>query len=136
MKIPKCRVWYHFLKTCLLHSTHNSIVSKVRILVLYSIMQARKFNVGKIIINEVHQCTQNNTRSLNFPSLITLLCQDVNVSIQENKNVIPNNGDIIRLIVTNISREELTQQQSLAQPQQPLCQHLPLQHFPLEKLQK
>ncbi|KAH1055995.1 hypothetical protein J1N35_034060 [Gossypium stocksii] len=35
---PKCRVWYHFLKTYLLPSTHNITVSKERMLMLHSII--------------------------------------------------------------------------------------------------
>ncbi|KAK5838986.1 hypothetical protein PVK06_007737 [Gossypium arboreum] len=103
---PKCRVWYHFLKSRILPSTHNSIVFMDQILLVHSIMQGRKINVGKIIFNKVHRCAQKDVKSLNFPSLITVLCQHINASVQTNEDVVPNRGAITRLIVVNISRED------------------------------
>ncbi|KAK5811459.1 hypothetical protein PVK06_026794 [Gossypium arboreum] len=71
---PHCKVWYHFLKSCLSPPTHNFTMSNERMLLLHSIMIGRKINVGKIIFREVHRCVQKNAGTLNFPYLTTALC--------------------------------------------------------------
>ncbi|KAK5840169.1 hypothetical protein PVK06_009052 [Gossypium arboreum] len=100
-------IWYHFLKTHLIHSTHNSTVSKERMLLPHSIMMGSRINGGNIIFNEVHHSTQKNARSLNFPSLITALYQCINVQVQPREDITPNKGAITRVIVAKISVEVL-----------------------------
>ncbi|KAL1152096.1 hypothetical protein V6Z11_A09G084900 [Gossypium hirsutum] len=72
---PHCRVRYHFIKSHLSLSTHNSFISEEHMLLLHCFMTERKINVGKIIFREVHRCAQKNVGTLNSPSLITALYQ-------------------------------------------------------------
>ncbi|KAH1107047.1 hypothetical protein J1N35_010815 [Gossypium stocksii] len=117
---PHCKVWYHFLKSCLNPSTHNFTISKERMLLLHSIMIGRKTNFGKIIFREVHHCTQKNAGTLNFTSLITARCQRINVPIQENEDKIPNKGAITKHITMRFSGEEVPRHPSSASTSSPL----------------
>ncbi|KAA3483227.1 Retrovirus-related Pol polyprotein from transposon 412 family [Gossypium australe] len=98
-----CQVWYHFLTTRLSPSTHNSTISKERMLLPHSLMTWRKINMGKIIF------TKKNVGSLNFPSLHSALYKRVKVSVQANEDMIPNKGTITKHIVMRFLGEELPQ---------------------------
>ncbi|KAH1091178.1 hypothetical protein J1N35_018435 [Gossypium stocksii] len=70
-------------------------------------MTRRKINVGKIIFREVHHCTQKNAGTLNFPFLITGLCQWVNVPIRVKEDKISNKGAITKQIALRFQGEEV-----------------------------
>ncbi|GMN64845.1 hypothetical protein TIFTF001_033912 [Ficus carica] len=76
---PQCKVWYHFLKTRLMPSTHIQTVSKDRVLLLDSIISGWPIDVGKIIFQGLGACAANKCGSLWFPSLITSLCANSGV---------------------------------------------------------
>ncbi|KAK8306302.1 hypothetical protein V6Z12_D03G118600 [Gossypium hirsutum] len=90
------KVWYHFLKSRLMPSTHNTTVSNERILLLHSIIKGRTINVGRIIFQEVHHCVKKDAGSLNFPSLITTLCKTANVPLTDAEDITPNKGGLTR----------------------------------------
>ncbi|KAL1078616.1 hypothetical protein V6Z11_D10G170500 [Gossypium hirsutum] len=87
---PQCKICYHFLKTCLIHSAHNATISNDRLLLVLFIMVGQKINVGNIVFLEIYFCAQNNVGTLNFPSLITALCQRVKVPLSPNEDHLPN----------------------------------------------
>ncbi|KAK5812432.1 hypothetical protein PVK06_027862 [Gossypium arboreum] len=85
----------------------DDVLTKVEcMLLLHSIMIGRKINVGKTIFREVHHCAQKNVGTLNFTSLITTLCQRINVPFQENEDKIPNKGAITKKITMRFSGEK------------------------------
>ncbi|GMN61146.1 hypothetical protein TIFTF001_030242 [Ficus carica] len=71
---PQCKVWYHFLKTRLMPSTHIQTVSKGCIILFDSIISGQPIDVGKIIFQELGAYVAKKCDSLWFPSLITSLC--------------------------------------------------------------
>ncbi|GMN72163.1 hypothetical protein TIFTF001_054690 [Ficus carica] len=71
---PQCKVWYHFLKTHLMPSTHVQTVSKDHILLLDSIISGQAIDVGRIIFQNLGTCAAKKCGSLWFPSLVTSLC--------------------------------------------------------------
>ncbi|GMN73106.1 hypothetical protein TIFTF001_053638 [Ficus carica] len=82
---PQCKIWYHFLKTRLMPSTHGQTVSKDRILLLDSIISGRSINVGTIIFEGLGVCAKKKCGSLWFPALITSLCVRSGVPIFDNE---------------------------------------------------
>ncbi|GMN64422.1 hypothetical protein TIFTF001_033501 [Ficus carica] len=82
---PQCNVWYHFLKTRLMPSTHVQTVSKDRVLLLDSIISGRSINVGATISKELGVCATKKCGSLWFPTLITSLCVRSGVPIFDNE---------------------------------------------------
>ncbi|KAL1126299.1 hypothetical protein V6Z11_A13G103900 [Gossypium hirsutum] len=95
---PICTVWYHFLKSRLMLSTHNSTVFKEQILLLHLIIMRRKLNISKVIFHEEHWCAKKNAGSLNFPSLIISLYRMAKVLLNANEDVSSNKGGISRSI--------------------------------------
>ncbi|GMN71059.1 hypothetical protein TIFTF001_055503 [Ficus carica] len=61
---PQCKVWYHFLKTRLMPSTHVQTVSKDGILLLDSIISGRAIDVGRIIFQNLGTCAAKKYGSL------------------------------------------------------------------------
>ncbi|PON41193.1 LOW QUALITY PROTEIN: hypothetical protein PanWU01x14_291710 [Parasponia andersonii] len=68
------KIWYHFLKSYLLPTTHGKTVSKDRALLLYSILIGKSINVGRIIYKEICACAAKKLGALFFLSLIIKLC--------------------------------------------------------------
>ncbi|KAH1096943.1 hypothetical protein J1N35_013864, partial [Gossypium stocksii] len=84
---PIGEMWYHFLKNRLMPSTHNTIISKDRMLLLHSIIMRRRINIGRIIFREVYRCAKKNASSVNFPSLITALYRTARVPLNAFEDV-------------------------------------------------
>ncbi|KAJ0096562.1 hypothetical protein Patl1_27998 [Pistacia atlantica] len=61
------RVWQYFMNTRLMPTTHNSIVDRVRGLLLYCIVTKKQMNVGNIIVSQMLSCANNLNTSYFFP---------------------------------------------------------------------
>ncbi|GAU21747.1 hypothetical protein TSUD_328720 [Trifolium subterraneum] len=87
------RVWYQFLKHSLLHTSHNEIVNKARLVLLHCITALQPINVGKVISQEIVTCSTKNGGMLYFPCLISTLCHKMLVPELSNDEVhAPTNG--------------------------------------------
>ncbi|GMN61915.1 hypothetical protein TIFTF001_030986 [Ficus carica] len=82
---PQYKVWYHFLKTRLMPSTHLQTVSKSRVLLLDSIISGRSIDVGNIISQGLGVCVVKKCDNLWFLSLITSLCANSGVPMFDTK---------------------------------------------------
>ncbi|PON78020.1 hypothetical protein PanWU01x14_023740 [Parasponia andersonii] len=114
---PAAKVWYHFLKSRLLPTTHGKIVSKDRMLLLHSMLNGKSINVGRMIHSEIRACAAQKTGALFFPSLITRLCRNAPFLVNEEK--LHNTGEIDAIAVARITQEgptESTQQPSSSRP--------------------
>ncbi|PON44141.1 hypothetical protein PanWU01x14_268850 [Parasponia andersonii] len=99
---PHAKVWYHFLKSHLLPTTHGKIVSKERVLLLYSMLTGKSINVGRMIHREICACAARKSRALFFPSLITRMCRNARAPyLYEEK--LHNTGEIDAIAVTRIA---------------------------------
>ena len=101
----KAKVWYHFLKTRLLPTTHIQIVTKERALLLHSIMQGRQINIGHIIHEEICSCAHKPRGRLWFPNLIFNLYEMKGVIMQDSEEQLPNKGAITMVAIACISQE-------------------------------
>ena len=102
---PEAKVWYHFLKTRLLLTTHIQIVTKEWALLLYSILQGRQINIGRVIHEEIYACTQKLRGILWFPNLISNLCEMKGVIMQDSEERLPNKEAITMFAIARISQE-------------------------------
>ncbi|GMN27767.1 hypothetical protein TIFTF001_050488 [Ficus carica] len=89
---PQCKVWYHFLKTCLMPSTHVQTVSKGCIILLDSIISGWPIDVGAIIFQSLRTCATKKCGSLQFPSLITSLYANSDVPMFDTEERCTKNG--------------------------------------------
>lgn len=82
---PGPRMWYHFLKFRLMPSTHDHVLHKERVVLLYCIMEGHDINVGQLLCEQIRVCARRNSGGLWFPSLITQLCvmHGVDVGVDE-----------------------------------------------------
>ena len=88
IKDPKLvpKVWYNFLCAKLKPSLHMSTVTKDKTILLYAIIQDIRFDVSHVIESGIIESTQGRyTRALIHPSLITQLCQAVEVPMLESE---------------------------------------------------
>ena len=102
---PEAKVWYHFLKTRLMPTTHIQSVTKERALLLHSILQGRQINIGQIIHQEICACAQKPGGSLWFPNLISDLCEMRGVPMQDTEERLANKGPITMAAIARISQE-------------------------------
>lgn len=112
---PQCKVWYHFLTTRLMPSTHVQTMPKDRVLFLDSIISGQPIDVGKIISQELGVCATKKSGSLWFSSLVTSLCVSSGVSIFDNEERLFYEGAI-----TKIAIARLTQTKMAGGPSEPL----------------
>ena len=83
--LPAAKVWYHFLKTQLLPSTHGKTVSKDRVAMVDAIISGKPINVGRVISEQIRVCANRKKGNLLFPSLISALCFEHNVPIADEE---------------------------------------------------
>ena len=77
------KVWFHFVCSRLIPSTHISEVTKDRALILLAIERGEPLNVGAIINSGIHNALQKNSISLPFPSLLTELFLNAGVPLPD-----------------------------------------------------
>ncbi|GMN22248.1 hypothetical protein TIFTF001_043484 [Ficus carica] len=115
--LEHCKVWYHFLKTCLMPSTHIQTVSKDRVLLLDSIISGRPIDVGKIIFQGLGACAANQCGSLWFPSLITSLCANSGVPMFDTEErLLSSKGAISKTAIARLLQVKMAEG-----PSQPPC---------------
>ena len=54
---PTAKIWYHFIQTRLIPTTHVETVNKDRLTLLHCILEGKKINVGQIIQREISACS-------------------------------------------------------------------------------
>ena len=89
---PLAKVWYHFIRTQLLPTTHIGIVSKKCLVLLYCILENKEVNIGKLIQREISTCAFKPKGCLFFPSLITELCLRSGFEISSSDEMLANTG--------------------------------------------
>ncbi|EXC25222.1 hypothetical protein L484_003435 [Morus notabilis] len=77
------KVWFHFVCTRLILSTHISEVTKDRALVLLAIEKGEPLNVGAIINSCIHHALRKHNISLPYPSLLTELFLAAGVALPD-----------------------------------------------------
>ncbi|PON70375.1 hypothetical protein PanWU01x14_080440 [Parasponia andersonii] len=89
---PPAKVWYHFLKSRLLPTTHGKTVSKEHVSLLYSMLTGKSINVGRMIHREICACAARKSGALFFPSLITSMCRNTRAPYLVNEEKLHNTG--------------------------------------------
>ena len=91
---PLAMVWYHFIWTRMLPTTHIETIKKERLVLLYCILEGKKVNKGHLLQREISAFTFKSMGCLFFPSLITELCLRSGVEISSNDEILANTGAI------------------------------------------
>lgn len=92
---PIAKIWYHFIRTHLIPTTHIETVNKDRLILLHCILEGKKINIGKIIQREISTCAFKPKGCLFFLFLITELYLRSRVEVTSSDEVLANNGAII-----------------------------------------
>ena len=92
--LPIPKIWYHFVRTRLIPTTHIETINKDRLLLLHCILEGRRINVGQIIQRENLACAFKPKGCLFFPSLITELCLRAGIDTNSNDEILPNTAAI------------------------------------------
>ncbi|KAE8676815.1 hypothetical protein F3Y22_tig00111582pilonHSYRG01273 [Hibiscus syriacus] len=92
----RAKLWNHFLKHKLMPTSHNTTVSLSRLLLLHSIMVSHPIDVGRIIVQQVHDCLSKKASALVFPNLITTLCRKKKVEENAFDEILPGLSSITR----------------------------------------
>ncbi|PON71279.1 hypothetical protein PanWU01x14_074190, partial [Parasponia andersonii] len=91
---PPANVWYHFLKSRLLPTTHGKTVSKERVLLLYSMLTGKSINVGQMIQREICVRAARKSGALFFSFRITRMCRNAHAPYLVNEEKLHNTGEI------------------------------------------
>ena len=91
---PLAKVWYHFIRTRLMPTTHIETVNRERMLLLYCILEGYSINVGKVVQREILSCNLKQKGCLFFSSLISELCVRAGVDIRSTDEVLANTAAI------------------------------------------
>ncbi|KAJ1413502.1 hypothetical protein SESBI_19578 [Sesbania bispinosa] len=81
---PFPRAWGAFIIASVLPVLHDTTLLLDRVKVLFAIMKGMKIDVGSIISEEMATIMSSKTKSLAYPSLITLLCLDAGVNLTDD----------------------------------------------------
>ena len=71
---PITKIWYHFIRTRLIPTTHVETVNKDMLILLHCILEGKKIDVGQVIQQEMSACSFKPKGCLFFPTLISELC--------------------------------------------------------------
>lgn len=85
---PEANVWLYFLKFRVMPTTHDSSITKERVLLLTCLLEGRSIDVGQIIHWEIVQCPSKKTGRLFFPSLSTKICLHCDVLVMNEEELI------------------------------------------------
>ena len=91
---PFAKIWYHFVRTRLLPTSHIETVSKERLVLLSFILEGKEISVGKLIQREISACAFKNKGYLFFPSLVTDLCLRSGVDVKATDEILSNTAAI------------------------------------------
>ena len=81
----EAKVWFHFIRHCLVPTSHNLWVDKERLIILDAIIAGGKIEVGKLINREINKYQNRKDGLLYLPCLITDLCMEAGVEIQPSE---------------------------------------------------
>ncbi|MDV3193965.1 MAG: hypothetical protein Q8835_02830, partial [Sweet potato little leaf phytoplasma] len=70
----EANTWMGFIRLRLLPTTHDSTVSRDRVLLAFAILRSMSIDVGKIISSDIVDCWKKKVGKLFFPNTITMLC--------------------------------------------------------------
>ncbi|MCQ7416365.1 hypothetical protein NP118_23445 [Salmonella enterica] len=90
----EANTWMGFIRQRLLPTTHDSTVSRERILLAFAILRSLSIDVGKIICNEIACCWKKKVGKLFFPNTITMLCRQAGVLVDESDMILFDKGII------------------------------------------
>ena len=99
--IPK--IWYHFIRTRLIPTTHVETVNKARLVLLHCIIEGKNINVGQIIQREIYAYSFKPKGCLFFPSLISELCLKSGVDVNSSDEILPNTAAISTIAIKRFS---------------------------------
>ena len=101
------KVWVKFLKSRLMSTTHTTIVSQERLILLYVIVKGLPIDVGSIIEKEIRDCAIKNHKAatLLFPSLITNICVVSGVRLDAKDEHVKNDGTLTARTIERIAGE-------------------------------
>lgn len=68
--------------------THDSSITKGRVMLLACILEGRTIDVGQLIHKEIVQCTSNKTSHLFFLILTTRLCLHQDVPVLNDEEIV------------------------------------------------
>ena len=85
----KAKLRNTFIKRNLIPSTHNATIDLERMMLLHSVINGRRFNLGKIIWYKIWNCAKKGKGSLFFLNLITTLCRKTGVVEDRYDEVVP-----------------------------------------------
>ena len=92
--LPIPKIWYHFVRTRLIPTTHIETINKDRLLLLHCILEGWRINVGQIIQREISACAFKPKGRLFSPSLITELCLRAGVDTNSDDEILSNTNAI------------------------------------------
>ncbi|KAJ1386075.1 hypothetical protein SESBI_41117 [Sesbania bispinosa] len=81
---PFPRAWGAFIIASVLPVLHDTTLLLDRAKLLFAIIKGMKIDLGSIISKEMENIMSSKTKSLAYPSLITLLCLDVGVTLSDD----------------------------------------------------
>ncbi|TYG52743.1 hypothetical protein ES288_D09G053200v1 [Gossypium darwinii] len=65
---PVAKVWFYLFCYKFMPISHSSTILMERMLLLYAILTEKSINVGKIILNEIHDCAKKKAVNAYFSS--------------------------------------------------------------------
>ena len=102
---PQARVRYHLLRTRLMSTTHDQMVSQDRFILLYCILTGKSTDVGKCIEVELRfSAFTKNEGKLFFPSLISGLCLKADILYNDAETKVQNSAKISTVAITRLSK--------------------------------
>ena len=103
---PGPLLWYHFLRFRLMPSTHDHVIHRERVVLLYCIVEGLIINVGSIIKQQIGVCASHNSGTLWFPCLISQLCRAYDVNIDESEPHQQPSAPITTAAISRILQED------------------------------
>ena len=82
---PMARLWQYSVCAKLMPESHYSTVTYEKAILLYSIATGKSMDVGDIIYNSVKLASKKGRASYCFPHLITALCLNAGVKVQDDE---------------------------------------------------
>ena len=106
--LKEAKIWYHFLVSRLMPTSHTSDITADRLILLYGLVKGIKFDIGSVLMNEIHNSATTDKYALFFPSLITSLCKHAGVKWSKKDELCPIGPSIdLRAINTMKGWDEL-----------------------------
>ncbi|XP_024995361.1 formin-like protein 3 [Cynara cardunculus var. scolymus] len=76
---PEANIWCYFMRHTIHPMSHDTNLCLERVLILYCILEARPFDVGRMICSNIKACVERTNGKLLYPSLIHRLMQKAQV---------------------------------------------------------